>query len=675
MFQQGLVQSDTGAIVMGGSGGNGGAGISGGTGGDGIESAGGTILNGSGRVVLAGFGGQGGIGELPGGEGFNGTGAALGPGANGGPTIATASGDILVFGSGTNPFDNRFVTGLLLAGATVVTSAGGSIDLRGRAESPATGFTSIGFDMLNSTVSTSGGPGRILISGETTADSPGVRIAIDQGDFAATVGGDATSGNIVIRALNDGSGDAIELRDVIRTSGFVNLRPGGVTANGGLTAADGVPIYIAEPAFAGETALGPFGFVLDAADLANVQDGSAGIVIGGSTHVGQILVSLDFPWLDNLTLQNGGAGSAGISIGAAIANPGNLITLSSGGRVAQAAPVAAPSLLLHGTQPESSFHLDLPSNSVGTLAARFELPKSLADPSFGDVNFVNAGALAIGPLGGTGFDAAGDLPFAIVAANSSSGGDFFARNLAGNLTLNHGISTLGSDITLVTAGIFDNAGGGALAPAADGVWRVWADTWVGETRGGLDPGNAQPNFYGCTYPGTCASEVTIPAAGNHFIYRQRPTATVVAQDAARPFGLPNPPLGFTVTGLVNGDSAADAAAATLSTSATVASSVGTYPITGASASAVGYVLDFVPATLQVLPNPVPQSSTVIEYAQSLLYGRNIGMQNMCLGTGPLLVSAAVDTPDRLDREWSRVRQLPNLTNCVEVGERHGCQDF
>jgi hypothetical protein len=48
---------------------------------------------------------------------------------------------------------------------------------------------------------------------------------------------------------------------------------------------------------------------------------------------------------------------------------------------------------------------------------------------------------------------------------------------------------------------------------------------------------------------------------------------------------------------------------------------------------------------------------------------------MCLGTGPLLVSAAVDTPDRLDREWSRVRQLPNLTNCVEVGERHGCQDF
>ncbi|HWS14194.1 MAG TPA: MBG domain-containing protein, partial [Rhodocyclaceae bacterium] len=467
----------------------------------------------------------------------------------------------------------------------------------------------------------------------------------------------------------------IELRDVIRTSGFVNLRPGGVVANGSLTAADGVPIYIAEPAFAGETALGPFGFVLDAADLANIQDGSAGIVIGGSTHVGQILVSLDFPWLDNLTLQNGGAGSAGISIGAAIGNPGNLVTLSSGGRVAQAAPIAAASLLLHGTQPESSFQLDLPGNSVGTLAARFELPKSLADPSFGDVNFVNAGALAIGPLAGTGFDSAGDLPFAIVAANSTSGGDFFARNLAGNLTLNHGIATLGSDITLVTAGILDNAGGGTLAPAAGGVWRVWADTWVGETRGGLDPGNAQPNFYGCTYPGACASEVTIPAAGNHFIYRQRPTATVVALDAARPFGLPNPPLGFTVTGLVNGDSAADAAAATLSTSATVASPVGTYPITGTSASAVGYVLDFVPATLSVLPNPVPQASTVIEYAQSLLYGRNIGMQNMCLGTGPLLVSAAVDTPDRLDREWSRVRQLPNLTNCVEVGERHGCKDF
>jgi hypothetical protein len=150
---------------------------------------------------------------------------------------------------------------------------------------------------------------------------------------------------------------------------------------------------------------------------------------------------------------------------------------------------------------------------------------------------------------------------------------------------------------------------------------------------------------------------------------------VIAANEVRPFGLPNPPLRFAVIGLVNGDSAADAAAGTLATTALVSSPVGNYPITGAFGSPVGYILDFVPGTLSIPPNPIPADNAVIEYGQTQVYGRNLGTQQMCLGTGPLLVSAAVDNPDRLDREWSRVRQLPNLTNCVEVGERHGCHDF
>ena len=52
-----------------------------------------------------------------------------------------------------------------------------------------------------------------------------------------------------------------------------------------------------------------------------------------------------------------------------------------------------------------------------------------------------------------------------------------------------------------------------------------------------------PNFYGCTYSGTCVSGVTIPATGNHFIYQAQPTPTVTAA---------------TVTGLVNSDTPADA---------------------------------------------------------------------------------------------------------------------
>jgi hypothetical protein len=455
----------------------------------------------------------------------------------------------------------------------------------------------------------------------------------------------------------------------------VNLRPGGVAPDGSLTAADAVPIYIADPAFAGETALGPFGFVLGSLDLTSIQDGTAGIVIGSSTHTGPISVDLAFPWTDNLTLQNGGAGSAGMAINVPISNPGNQVTLASGGSVAQAAPISAARLLLHGTQPEANFQLGLAGNSVGTLAAIFDVPKSAADPAFGDVNFVNGGPLAIGPLAGTEFDSATNLATTVAAANSTSGGDFFARNLAGNLTLGQSIATLGSDITLVTAGVLVNAAGGALSPADGGVWQVWADTWVGEIRGALNPGNPLPNFYGCSFGAGCLSGITVPAAGDHFIYRQQPAATVIAANEVRPFGLPNPPLRFAVIGLVNGDSAADAAAGTLATTALVSSPVGNYPITGAFGSPVGYILDFVPGTLSIPPNPIPADNAVIEYGQTQVYGRNLGTQQMCLGTGPLLVSAAVDNPDRLDREWSRVRQLPNLTNCVEVGERHGCHDF
>jgi hypothetical protein len=295
------------------------------------------------------------------------------------------------------------------------------------------------------------------------------------------------------------------------------------------------------------------------------------------------------------------------------------------------------------------------------------------------VQFVNGGALVIGPVTGTGFDSDTNARQAIVALDSSAVGDFLVRTVAGDLTLGQNVTTsgAGSRIDLVSAGIFNNAAGRTVTPGPGGTWRVWADTWVGETRGGLTPGNAQPNFYGCSYPGTCASEIAIPATGNHFVYRQRPSATVTADSLARLFGLPNPPLTFSVTGLLNGDAASDAAAGTLATSALVSSPAGGYPITGTFISPVGYLLDFVPGTLTVLPQRPrqPVYYTVIEYGQTQLYGRNLGVSNMCLATGPLLVRAEVDNPDQLDREWSRVRQLPNLTNCVEVAERHGCQDF
>lgn len=628
--------SASGTGGAGGKGGDAGFAGSGGTGGHGVGVDGGSITATSGDISLyglggaggprsstisiAGGGGVGGVGSSPavGSEGFNGDGVFLGTASDAGPTLGTESGSILVFGRASSNSELRSATGLRLWFATVSSSAGGDIDLRGRSEASESGLLNVGVRSRNSDVATSGGPGRILISGETTSGSYGVRIEeFDSSDL--TVGGSATTGDIVIRALNDGSADSIDLETaVLQTTGRVNLRPGGVAADGTLTAADAVPITIANPVIVGESEVGPPGFALRASDLESIQSSATGVVIGSDTHTGAIAVDLAFPWQDPLTLQNGGAGSQGITISSALANPGRSVTLSSGGAVTQGAgaSITADSLLLHGTRPESTFELTDPANNVERLASRFE---AAADPARADrssVDYVNSAQLTIGPRevggappAGVGFDAAGNEPIEIVAAGSTAGGDFTARTLAGNLRLTHDITTLGSDITLVTPGVFDNAGSASLVPGGNGRWSIWASTWDGETRGGLAASAPTPNLYGCAYGATaCDSGAVQPSTGNHFFYVERPTVTVTPGSFERPYGSPNPQLEFNLSGVLaaNGDTDADAFGGTVSTTANASSPVGEYPITVSPlTSPAGYIVIGVARGVgEVIPAPL-----------------------------------------------------------------------
>jgi hypothetical protein len=300
-------------------------------------------------------------------------------------------------------------------------------------------------------------------------------------------------------------------------------------------------------------------------------------------------------------------------------------------------------------------------------------------PFGGTVTFANSGALTIGPLTGTGFDSATDTPTSITAANTVSFGSIVVT-AGGNLTLAHNVSTLASDIDLVTTGVFLNPGGSVLTPGGTGTWQVWANTWIGENRGGLAGTSPFPNFYGCTYPGVCTSGVVIPTTGNRFIYVQRPTVTVTADDKVRPAGLANPPLTFTASGLVNGDTPADAVSVALSCAATPNSPAGLYPIQAGATSPVGYNVVTVDGTLTVTQLTVPGSTNdagrVTATQETLLYDRNTGAQFVCTPTGPLVVPAeTVAGSDVLAREWSRVRVRPNLTNCIGIGERGGCDDF
>ena len=83
------------------------------------------------------------------------------------------------------------------------------------------------------------------------------------------------------------------------------------------------------------------------------------------------------------------------------------------------------------------------------------------------------------------------------------------------------------------------------------------------------------------------------------------TLTVTADDKSRAFGQPNPTLTDTITGFVNGDNASVVSgAASLSTTATTSSPVGSYPITAAlgTLNSANYTFAFQNGTLTVTTN-------------------------------------------------------------------------
>ncbi len=507
-----------------------------------------------------------------------------------GATIQTTSGAIRIDGIG-----GADANGVSMLSSQISASGGGAIDIRGRAGIPQfTETAGYGVFSDDATVLTSGGPGAMVISGESTSTTSGIFF-----NGGTTIGGVATTGNITLRALNasdnEDQGDMIDLDGTIQSSGVLNLRPGGVSATGVLTEAPAVAIDLFAP--------NSTQFSLDPNEMTQViQPGFSSVVIGGAAHTGLITAQGGAPvnGFYDITLQNGGAVSLGIVLANGLSNPGRLVALSSGGTVSQGGAVAAGSLLLHGTQPQSNFQLTNPANTVGRLSARFEVAKALANANNGDVNFVNSGALVMDSLVGTGIDAAANLPARIDAANTVVAGDLLI-NTAGNLTLNQRIATLGSDITLVTGGIMSNVVNATLTPGGGGTWKVFADTWVGENRGGLAGSSPNPNFYNCVFGSACAS--ALPTTGNHFVYRQQPRVSFVLDPAnpSRTYGDQNPALAFTPTGLVNGDTFGDAVTGSYLTTATSASNVGNYLVNGNFVSPVGYLIDAAPGTLTVNP--------------------------------------------------------------------------
>jgi hypothetical protein len=399
---------------------------------------------------------------------------------------------------------------------------------------------------------------------------------------------------------------------------------------------------------------------------------------------------------NNLTLSNPGSGSRGIALTYGVSTPADTLMLLSAGPVTDPGGIQAAGLILAG---HGTFTLTDPQNDVGVLA----MAKA------GTVTFSNSHGFVIGPLTSRTFDSAASQLSPMNVTNSTLTGNLVATAMTGNIGLgastrsaaapNTNLSASSGSIDLVMEkGVFVAAGSGTLS--AGNAWRIWASTWNGETRRSVQPNTTQPNFYGCLFGSGCSWGGTVPTTGNHFVYVARPTVTVTADGATRSVGAPNPSFTFTSSGLINGDTAAGALSGSETTTASLASPAGSYPINPNFTSGVGYIVNEVPGALTVIPNPTPsptptpipipipipildpiaQSGLQTLFGnqeQTFVYENNLQGTNICIGLNQPLFSTTPpgENQDILAVEWKRVRSQPNLNSCMLINAEHGCGDF
>ncbi len=167
----------------------------------------------------------------------------------------------------------------------------------------------------------------------------------------------------------------------------------------------------------------------------------------------------------------------------------------------------------------------------------------------------------------------------------------------------------GDAITLASDGLFRNLAGGNALSAANGRWLVY--TQAAGNAGASDPANdfgglAGRSFYGAAYDFTTGSFGAGPNAGNRFVYGYRPVLTVLPNSIVVTYDGQVPVLGASMTGLVNGDRAADAWSGAASLSG-AGRNAGTYNIAaslGTLASDMNYDFAFGTGTLRIDPRTI-----------------------------------------------------------------------
>jgi uncharacterized repeat protein (TIGR01451 family) len=179
------------------------------------------------------------------------------------------------------------------------------------------------------------------------------------------------------------------------------------------------------------------------------------------------------------------------------------------------------------------------------------------------------------------------------------------------------------------------------APTGEGIYGTpTAPTYVGLVNG--DPAPATPPA--CTTPtlGTAPTTCSGAVDPNYEITYVGGTLTitpavlkVTAADATKVSGQANPPLTATVSGFINGDTAAVLKAQpSCTTTAVMASPAGTYPINCSGAVAANYTFSYVAGTLTVTPGDADLSVAQVDSADLVRWGTAITYTVTAKNLGP-----------------------------------------
>ncbi|MEN9573644.1 MAG: hypothetical protein RL514_1499 [Verrucomicrobiota bacterium] len=240
------------------------------------------------------------------------------------------------------------------------------------------------------------------------------------------------------------------------------------------------------------------------------------------------------------------------------------------------------------------------ANAILTITANdFARTYGAANPAFT--------ASYAGFIGGDTPAVVGGLQFNTAASVSSSVGTYTITPF-GATAPNYGINYVPGTLTINAAD---------LIIRADNTSRTYgaANPMFTATFAGLVAGDTAANISGLTLTtaanaGSGVGGYGIAASGganvNYNITRQPGTLTInkapltiTADDLAKTYGMANPALTASYSGLVNGENASVVSGLGLNTTALTGSDVGAYPVTGSGASAANYSLTYAPGTLTI----------------------------------------------------------------------------